>query len=57
MFFSFEVSDEKVGDDFLVVSIISFAISLGAQLAMFGDTFEWGVDGKFERGRRRSDGW
>ena len=40
MFFSFEVSDEKVGDDFLVVSIISFAISLGAQLAMFGDTFE-----------------
>lgn len=40
MFLSFEISDEKVGDDFLVMSIISLAISLGAQLTMFGDTLE-----------------
>jgi hypothetical protein len=41
MFFSLEVSNEKVGDHFLVVIIIiALGISLGTQLAIFGDAFE-----------------
>jgi len=47
-----------VGDDFLVVSIrVSLAISLGTELAMFGDAFEWSIEGKFEGRGCWSDWW